>query len=834
MIVEKPRNSSYEWMRPLITAFFAHWRLVVIVPAVCVILTLGACMLLPPLYSGGFSLLVKAPEIDRATMKSETNIVVRPGLVLQNVIVDEINILQSHQLFLNVARTLIEEDITVGGFLDAVSSKYLATDSRRSDEATSEEPKSQKIEALAAALESLCVVAQAEGSDIIDITIRHYAPRTTRAILDCYLKAYYQLRESVWFNSDTPDFFQAASDSYYQKWQDLLNERETLRKETAVLDPTREKDSLAEKQAANAAEIYDLQASVKDLQEQSDRLKTLSPYQSLTFLQQETVDDKLFSELKVQIVVLQAQRAKQLSYFKHQTAVINRINGQLEELYRKYYRQLFILIENKIARVQSRIVMLTSSMAEAKTKLVELHRYENRLQLLDKKIELNRQHYFENGNKAMEFRQQKNLRKNIATVNVMSQPFVNLEPDWPKPATLVPLALVLGMFLSLLGIFFLRSVKNAYLLPEEICRDLNLPVLASYIYKNDLQWLKLSGSRIKPDLIAQWQDLVDRSDSCDPFLTPQWLLPWLEKSGIRNQLLVAIRGGRLVFLMPIQRGFFLRQLGGFLDSEQQDLALICPQENVDMLVGSMLASIRPAFIRLDVVQKQNAMPLASHCASVGWKIVGSNGKQSPYVNVCCNWDAYWMEISARYRRNYMRNKRKMLRELPARTILAATAEEVNEWLPAMALLEQSSWKGATGIFSRACAEQTRQRLLALAQADKLRLFILAADRKLMAYNVTLFHRGRLWYYASAFNAEYNALSPGVYLMVEMIKYGFDYQLKSVELLGRRQRYKDEWTNQRRQRTTAYLFPPGLRSAIGPAGLRLWQLAKTNLKKNHES
>ena len=833
MSLEKHPNSFYEWIRPVITAFFAHWRLMLIVPAACVILTLGACMLLPPLYSGGFSLLVKAPEINRTSMESGTNIVMRPGLVLENVIVDEIKILQSHQLFLKVARTLIEENIAVGGFWDAVGSKYLATDSPISNEVTYERPKSKEIEALTATLESLYVVAPAKGSDIIEITIRHYDPRVMRSILNCYLRAYFQLREAVWFNSDAPDFFQAASDSYYLKWQELLNERLNLKQETTALDPTREKDRLIEKQAANAAEIYDLQAAVKDLQTQLDRLKTLSPEQSLTFLHQETVNDKLFSELKLQIAVFQAQRAKLLGDFNQQASLVKKVNYQLEELYRRYYRQLFALIKNKMARVQTRMTVLRSGLAEVKKKLVELDRYENRLQLLNKKIELNLKQYFEHGNKALEFKQQKDFRKNVATVNVVSQPFVHLQPHWPRPAILVPLAFVLGIFLSLLGVFFLRSMKNAYLLPEEIRRDLNLPVLASYIYRNDLQWSRLKGSRIKPDLIAQWQDLVDRSESRDPFLTPQWLLPWLKENSGRNQLLVATRSGRLIFLMPIQRGLFLQQLGGFLNSEQQDLALICPHENADRLVGPMLDSIKPAIIRLDVVKKQNSLPLISHCETAGWEIVSNGGKQSPYVTVCCNWDTYWLEISSKCRRNYSRKSRKMLQELPARTILATTAEEVNEWLPAMVRLEQSSWKSATGLFSPAHIEQTRQRLLALAEADKLRLFILAADRQLMAYNVTLFHQGRLWLYNTAFNAEYSALGPGVYLMVEMIKYGFDYQLKSVELLGGRQRYKDEWAKQWRQRTTAYLFPPGLSAAIGTSGLRFWRFAKTSLKKNHE-
>jgi uncharacterized protein involved in exopolysaccharide biosynthesis len=545
MRADTPPNSSSEWMRPLLTAFFIYWRLVVFVPATCMVLTLGACLLLSPLYSGGFSLLVKAPEIDRTTVESGTSVVMRPGLVLENVIADEIKILQSHELFRKVAKALKKEGMPVdglqepagskdpaedsriaktliktgnylndllnavgpkdlakdlriskmlvktrhyaGGLLNSVKSIYPAKNSRVSSEDKNEGLESRQIETLAADLARMCVVAPAKGSDVIEITIRHHDRQAMRSILDHYLMAYYQLREEVWFNSEAPVLYQTASDNYYTKMQDLLNDRVALKQETTVFDPTREKDKWIEKQATNAAEIYDLQTAMTDLQNQLDRLKTLSPMQSLTFLQEETANDKLFSELKLQIAVMQAQRAKLLGDFNQQASLVKKVDYQLEELYSKYYWQLFSFIENKMASVQIRMDVLQSGLAQVKKKLVELERYHNWVLLLDKKIELYREHYFDHSNRAMKIEQQKDLRKNIATVNVVSQPFVNLQPHWPRPTTMVPLAFVLGLFLSLLGIVFLRSTKNAYLLPEEISRDLNLPVLASYIYRKSLR-----------------------------------------------------------------------------------------------------------------------------------------------------------------------------------------------------------------------------------------------------------------------------------------------------------------------------------------------------------
>lgn len=477
------------------TAFFAHWRLVIFVPVTCAVLTLGACILFPPLYSGGFSLLVKAPEIDRTSLESVTSVVMRPGLILENVISDEIKILQSHELFLNVAETLIKEKIEVGGLMDAFRKKYLSRDPRQkgesglysrsnpAEEEKNPEQKTYDIEALAGALQELCVVTPVKGSDIIEVSIQHYDPQAMQPILDQYLRAFYRLREAVWFNSNAADFFQASSDNYYRRWQDLLDQMIALKQKTTVLDPAREKDKLEEKQAANTAKLYDLQATVKELQSQLDRLKTLSPEQSLTFLQEETIDDKLFRELKLQIASSQAKRAKLLGDFSEQAAMVRKTDYQLDELHRKYYRQLFALIENKIARTRTRMAVMQAGLVKVKQKLLELTRYANQIQLLEKKIELHRKHYFDHGKKAMEVKLQKDLRKMVATVNVVSQPFVNSGPDWPKPKLLVPLAFTLGMFLTLSSIVFMQYMKDAYQLPEEISRDLNLPVLASFSYR---------------------------------------------------------------------------------------------------------------------------------------------------------------------------------------------------------------------------------------------------------------------------------------------------------------------------------------------------------------
>lgn len=347
---------------------------------------------------------------------------------------------------------------------------------------------------------------------------------------------------------------------------------------------------------------------------------------------------------------------------------------------------------------------------------------------------------------------------------------------------------------------------------------------------DNLQWRQIQASQLTTDFIMEWQELLDRTENSDPFLSIHWLSPWLADNPRNNLLIIGLRNDRLILLMPLHKNCMGIQLGGFIDGEQQDLALICPHENGHALVMSMLTHLKPFMIRLDAMLQNGGLPLVEQCEKLNWSSVATNGKQSPYVETGPCWDTYFKARKKKVRDTYTKRSRKIEKDLKMQTVVVTTPKEVIRWLPTMVQLEQSTWKSSTGLFTSTNFELTRKRLLTLAEAGKLRLFLLLADEQLVAYNYTLLHANRLWYFNTAYDTEYKKVSPGVYQMVEMIKFCFTHRYTSVEMLGERPRYKREWTPLYRQRTTVYLFAPGVSKMIGPLLLHFYRATKERLRR----
>lgn len=331
--------------------------------------------------------------------------------------------------------------------------------------------------------------------------------------------------------------------------------------------------------------------------------------------------------------------------------------------------------------------------------------------------------------------------------------------------------------------------------------------------------------------ITQWAALCGASSRPDPFLSPEWLGPFFQIKPRRLELLAGFHNDKLVLLIPVARhphekNFRVSMcLGGYVSSEQQQMGLVSPEIHMETAVSALMdffarRKIKPA-IALDVLFDQDplALSLVHALESNGWRKLTQPGKQSPYVQLDSDFDGYLQGIKRRVRREYLRRKRKMETHVETGQRIISSPEALRRWLPDMIQIEQASWKKHTGIFSSAHRDLTVRQLFDLAARDRLRGFLLFSQGQLVAYDLELFHDNRLWSYTVAYDAAYRSYGPGIHLQVEVIKYGFQQKAASVELLGDMQPYKLNWAHGTRQRSTVYLFPPGILAAVGPGLLK---------------
>ncbi|MEE8343383.1 MAG: hypothetical protein V3R51_06225, partial [Gammaproteobacteria bacterium] len=74
-------TSSSDWLRVLLSAFFSRMRTVLLATLACAVVAGLSSYLLPEVYTGGFSILIKAPEIDRSAFDDNADITIRPGSI---------------------------------------------------------------------------------------------------------------------------------------------------------------------------------------------------------------------------------------------------------------------------------------------------------------------------------------------------------------------------------------------------------------------------------------------------------------------------------------------------------------------------------------------------------------------------------------------------------------------------------------------------------------------------------------------------------------------------------------------------------------------------------
>jgi CelD/BcsL family acetyltransferase involved in cellulose biosynthesis len=72
---------------------------------------------------------------------------------------------------------------------------------------------------------------------------------------------------------------------------------------------------------------------------------------------------------------------------------------------------------------------------------------------------------------------------------------------------------------------------------------------------------------------------------------------------------------------------------------------------------------------------------------------------------------------------------------------------------------------------------------AFASAGKLRLSSITLDGDLVAFELWLAHKERIWLIKTAYNERYRRLSPGLVLRLWTVERAFELQLDAIELMG---------------------------------------------------
>ena len=476
-------DHSTEWLRTALILLFARARIIAAVGILCAIGAFVAATVMLAIYKGGFSILIKAPEVDLSLIGQNADVVFKPGQVSGNLVSDEFQILTSYGLAEAVAQAYLAGDRT----LPASSARrpgllsWLLPDDSAAD--SSMVSKTDSVQQLAARLNSKLVITPVMKSDVIKVEMKEHDPRFLEQILTLFASEYLSYRRKIWFNADARGFYLKQADASREEWVRMLDHMREMKSETNEIAPAVEKVELEKRLAANVGKLEELSVRIAKTSAQMDHLRNLEPGQALTFLNEETSDNRLFLQLKADIAEAVAKREELAKNHLKKSPAMRKMVLHLSGLYKEYKALMENLLENNMQTLKAERDAIMASNTNVRERLLDLGQFAGEAGVLEQQVDLLRRRYETYKNKAMEIDvQNRLLRASDGAVRIISPPMVGLKPVWPNTPVLVIAATILGVFLTLLVIIVQWLLKDTFTLPEEVPRDLAVPVLASFPY----------------------------------------------------------------------------------------------------------------------------------------------------------------------------------------------------------------------------------------------------------------------------------------------------------------------------------------------------------------
>jgi CelD/BcsL family acetyltransferase involved in cellulose biosynthesis len=158
---------------------------------------------------------------------------------------------------------------------------------------------------------------------------------------------------------------------------------------------------------------------------------------------------------------------------------------------------------------------------------------------------------------------------------------------------------------------------------------------------------------------------------------------------------------------------------------------------------------------------------------------------SPIVDTGGEFEAYRGKMKGQWR-ELERRRRKMHREHDVRYELLRSPEDLDRELDRGLAVEASGWKGAAGT-AIASSPDTLAFYRAVAHGfhrmGRLRLSELWLDGRVVAFDLSLLHRGRLHLLKTGYDESVRTLAPGLVLRLAVVERCFELGLEAHELLG---------------------------------------------------
>ena len=352
-------------------------------------------------------------------------------------------------------------------------------------------------------------------SDVIEVSFRHKDPEMAAEIVNTLANAYLEEHLLVHKNPQSYNFFEDQSQVLKIKLEHSEAALETFKKQNRVT-------ALDEQQKLLLKHIADLNAELNQTfgREAETKNRILQIRQQLdktpeTIAQGKEVDHNpyLISNLEARLVELQLKEKQLLIKYTPQSRLVKNVKEEIQMVQeklaqneKKQYGSSRVGLNTTYQRLQEELFrnqaegkalaakrkIQNTQLTDYQGKLGQLNQMDVTLNQLEQSVDVNRQNYRLYLAKFEESRISDAMdTKKMANVSLMQSALTPLKPVSPKVLLNIVLAIFLGGFVGLGLAFFGEYLDDSLEKPEDVEKELQLPVLASIPELTEIDILKV-------------------------------------------------------------------------------------------------------------------------------------------------------------------------------------------------------------------------------------------------------------------------------------------------------------------------------------------------------
>lgn len=354
-------------------------------------------------------------------------------------------------------------------------------------------------------------------SDVIAVSFKHKDPKMAAKIVNTLANAYFEKHLLVHKNPQSYNFFEDQSQVLKTRLEQSEAALETFKRQNRVT-------ALDEQQKLLLKHIADLNAELNQTlgREAETKNRILQTRQQLdktpeTIAQGKEVDHNpyLISNLEARLVELQLKEKQLLIKYTPQSRLVKNVKEEIQMVQerlaqneKKQYGSSRVGLNTTYQRLQEEFfrnqtegkalaakrVIQNTQLTDYQGKREQLNQMEVKLNQLEQSVDVNRQNYRLYLAKFEESRISDAMdNKKMANVSLMQSALTPLKPVSPKVLLNIVLAIFLGGFGGLGLAFFGEYFDDSLEKPEDVEKELQLPVLTSIPELAEIDMLKIVG-----------------------------------------------------------------------------------------------------------------------------------------------------------------------------------------------------------------------------------------------------------------------------------------------------------------------------------------------------